>query len=254
MSVRPKSRKILGISAFILAMAAFVGLFFWARQATYFAIQEIQIELPKSPFVKKKDILALTGVPLGQNLFSLDLKKIERQLEADPWVARAFVSRRLPNTLFIKVRLQEPVAMVATSSGVYLVNKEGRLFAPATKEMLKDFPAIVGLSPEEKEARMLSPQVRPLLALLAYLRRTDQLVPCYANISQIKILDDGFLLITRDALTVRFPSGDLKTLLAKYRRLDRIFQYLYETRQYARTKLIRLDYPDGEAALLLKEG
>ncbi len=235
-------------------MAAFVGGFFWARRATYFAIQEIQIELPKNPFVEKRDILALTGVPLGQNLFSLDLQKIKHQLEADPWVARAFVSRRLPNTLFIKVRLEEPVAMVATSSGIYLVNQEGRLFAPATKEMLKDFPAIVGLSPEEKEARVLSSQVRPLLALLAYLRDKDQFVPCYANISQIKLLEDGFFLITRDALTIRFPAGDLKTLLVKYRRLDRIFQYLYETRQYARTKMIRLDYPDGEAALLLKEG
>jgi len=77
---------------------------------------------------------------------------------------------------------------------------------------------------------------------------------CYANISQIKILDEGFVLLTRDAILVRFKGGDFAALLREYHTLDRILVHLYDTHQYARTRVIRLDYPRGEAAISFREG
>lgn len=251
---RPRSTKKC-VALYLLAVFFLLGGgMYWAHRAAYFALQEIDIELPPTPHLSRDEALALTGVPLGQNIFSLDLSTIEARVEAHPWVARAFVCRKLPNKLFVKVTLERPVAMVATEKGIYLVNEQGRLFAPATPKMLKDFPAIVGLSPEERAARSLSPRARPLLTLLVYLKQHDDMVPCYANLSQIKLLDDGFVLLTRDAIMVRFKGGTFKDLLREYRRLDKILAHLYETRQYARTRTIRLDYPEGEAAIIFKEG
>ena len=252
---RPRfSGRRCAVLYFLAVLLLLGGGAYWAHRATYFALQEIEIGLPENPYLSRKEALALTGVPLGHNIFSLDLAAIKARIEAHPWVARAFVCRKLPNKLFVKVRLEEPMAMVSTREGVYLVNKEGRLFAPATPEMLKDFPAIEGLTSEEKKAGRLSPRARPLLELLAYLKQHDNLVPCYANLSQIKLLTEGFVLLTRDAIKIRFKGGTFKELFREYRRLDKILAHLYETEQYARTRVIRLDYPGGKAAIIFEEG
>ncbi len=228
--------------------------FYWVHHSSSFALQDIEIDLPANPYISKKQVLILSGAPLGQNLFRLDLRRIERQLEAHPWVARAFVSRRLPDGLYIKITLEKPVAMVATPKGVYLVNQQGRLFAPALPLQMKDYPALAGVSSQEIAARSLDQRYRPLLKLLAYLRKHDQYLPCYANISQIKLLKEGFVLLTRDAILVHFQGLDFATLWRQYRYLDRIMAYLYDTKQYSRAKVIRFDYPKGRAAISFKEG
>ncbi len=254
MLAKLRTRRLRVILAFFGLVTLSIGGFYWARHATCLALQDIQVDIPKNPYLSRKKVLGLTGVPIGQNIFKIDLDNIRARVEAEPWVARAFVSRELPNKLFIKIEIEEPVAIVAATKGLYLVNSKGSLFAPATTEMLKNFPIIVGITRQEEDARQLSSERKPLLELLAYLSHKDELVPCYVNLSQIKLLEEGFILITRDALRVRFPDGSFQTLVKYYHKLDRIFEYLYDTRQYAYTKMIRLDYPKGKAAIIFKEG
>ncbi len=231
-----------------------LGGLYWVRHAHLFVLQHINVDLPANAHLTRAQVLVLTGAPLGKNIFSLDLKRIERRIEAHPWVAQAFVSRKLPNSLYVKVTLERPVAMVSTPKGVYLVNESGRLFAPASPAQMKDYPALAGISAAELAARQLDPSRRPLLKLLAYLQTHDRYLPCYANISQIKVLDEGFVLLTRDAILVRFKGGDFAALLHTYRLLDRILVHLYDTHQYAHTRAIRLDYPKGKAAISFREG
>ncbi len=253
--LRSKKIKNIQIILIFVGVAIFsVGGFYWATHTTCLALQDILIDIPKNPYLSRKKILSLTGVPIGQNIFRIDLDAIRARIEAEPWVAKAFVSRKLPNKLFIRIKIEEPIAIVATAKGLYLVNSQGSLFAPATNKILEDFPIIVGITKGEEAARKLSPKHISLLKLLAYLRHKDELVPCYVNLSQIKLLEEGFVLITRDALQVRFPKGDFQTLIRCYRKLDRIFEYLYDTNQYAYTKMIRLDYPQGKAAIIFKKG
>ncbi len=254
MLVKPKGKRICVALYALAALLIFVGGLYWVRHAHLFVLQRMSVDLPANSHLTKEQILVLTGVPLGKNVFSLDLSRIEKRIEAHPWVAQAFVSRKLPNELYVKVVLERPVAMVSTPQGVYLVNEKGRLFAPASPAQMKDFPALAGISTEELSARQLRPSRRPLLKLLAYLQGHDQYLPCYANISQIKILDEGFVLLTRDAILIRFKGGDFAALLREYHTLDRILVHLYDTHQYARTRVIRLDYPQGEAAISFREG
>lgn len=223
------------------------------KRSPYFRLEKIQVELEGGRFLTREGIIKRSGLILGQNLFTIDLEALKRRLELEPWVAEVFVSRRFPDTIYLKVREENPLAMTATQKGIFLVNEKGVLFAKAPRELLKELPAIGGLSPEELRRRRLLPIRRPVLLLLERLKEEEGLVPPYANISQIKFEDEGFWLITRDALRVKFLEANLKDLLWAYRKLDRILVYLYETNQYQRVKVVRLDYPKNKAALVFKK-
>ncbi|NPB09377.1 MAG: FtsQ-type POTRA domain-containing protein [Thermodesulfobacteria bacterium] len=237
-----------------LGVVSLVLLWGWSqlKKLDYFNLRRVDIRMESR--VSKEEIVELAGLHLGQNIFSLDLEEVRKRIEAHPWVARAFVSRKLPDTIFIRVEEEQPVAMVSFKKEVFLVNAQGRLFAPATAQLMKELPALTGLSEEEFKARNLSPRRKPVLSLLVRLKKDEGLVPCYANISQIKFLSDGFVLLTRDAIRVRFKGESLEDFLRAYRQLDRIMAYLYRTKQYARVKAVRLDYPEGQAALIFREG
>ncbi len=237
-----------------LSLLVGLSLAFWhyLQRLDYFNLRRVEIQVEGE--ISKKEVVALSGVRLGENLFSLKLEEIRKRLETHPWVARAFVSRKLPHTLFIKVEEERPLAMVVRGKEVFLVNQEGRLFARATPKWMKELPALTGLREEELKAGVLAQERRPVLKLLIRLKKEEGLVPCYANLSQIKFLDDGFLLLTRDAIRVRFKGDSFQEYWASYRKLDRILAHFYRLKQYFRIKAVRLDYPEGQAALVLREG
>ncbi len=234
-------------------MAAFWGGQKAVKRSAYFRLQKIEITLPKARFLTKERVIKRSGLILGENLFEIDLKKIKTRLELDPWIAKAFVSRKLPDTIYLKVEEERPLAMVSTPSAVWLVNERGEFFAKATLALMKELPALVGLSKSELKAHKLLPSRKPILQLLSYLKNKEGLVPPYANISQLKLEPDGFWLLTRDALRIRFAGSSLEELLYAYRKLDRILVYLYETDQYHLIQKVRLDYPPDKAALVFKK-
>lgn len=247
-----KRKRILLLVGFLSLFLALGGLWRYLKQLDYFNLRRVEISTEGQ--VSKEEVVALSGVRLGQNIFTIDLEEVRKRLESHPWVARAFVSRKLPHAVFIKIEEERPIAMVARGRQVFLVNEAGELFALATPEWMKELPALMGLSEEELKSGRLSPERKGILTLLVRLKREEALVPCYANLSQIKLLDDGFLLLTRDAIQIRFKGESFKEFWAAYRRLDAILAYLYRTKQYTRVKAVRLDYPEGQAALVFRKG
>lgn len=223
------------------------------KTSPYFRLQRIQVALEGARFLDKAKIIKLSGLVLGQNLFEIDLDQVKRRLEQDPWVAEVFVARKYPDTIYLKVYEEAPVAMVATPKGIWLVNRKGVLFARAPRQLLKELPALVGLSKEEIKRRRLSASRSAALDLLAWLKGKEDVVPPYANISQLKFEPDGFWLLTRDALRIRFSGNTSPELRQAYRKLDCILVYLYETDQYARVRVVRLDYPADKAAFAFKK-
>jgi len=248
-----RAKKVLLLLAFLGVLSLLGGSLYLLKRNPYFRLSKIEIEIvPTKRVLSRGEIIKLSGLVLGQNIFEIDLSALRKRLELHPWVEKAFVARKLPHTVYLRVFEEEPVAMVSTGKEVWLVNARGRLFAKARTSFMKELPALAGISKEELQARRLHSSRLPVLKLLAYLKKKEGLVPPYANLSQLKFLDEGFELLTRDALRVRFWGKSFKEFLKAYRKLDRIVVYLYETRQYQRVKAVRLDYPEDKAALVFK--
>jgi len=88
----------------------------------------------------------------------VDLSLIRARLLAQPWVADARVSRRLPDTIAIDVRERQPTALWQNQGVVRLVDSTGAVLEAVNANDWPDLPLIVG--PDANE------QTQALMALL----------------------------------------------------------------------------------------
>jgi cell division protein FtsQ len=97
-------------------------------------------------------VLQAIGVRIGQPILTVDLEAARRQLETLPWVEHATVERRLPDTLYVRLRESEPLALWQKQKQFFLVSRTGKVidepriarFANLLVVVGPDAPAHVG--------------------------------------------------------------------------------------------------------------
>ena len=104
--------------------------------------------------------VSLRGL-LGQGFFSLDVEKVKSQLEGNPWISAAVVTRVWPDTLYIEL---EEELQIARWGSQRLVNQYGELFSPKNVEKFTNLPSLAGRDGEE---RVVMRQYRSLSQVLA---------------------------------------------------------------------------------------
>jgi hypothetical protein len=105
----------------------------------YFSIQSVEV-LTEGP-ASKEELTKLAAIRLKTNIFFLDLQKAKTNLEKNPWIASASVTRALPNRVLIQYVPHEPIAVV-NASGLYYLNRDGNLFYRLGKGDSLDYPFI----------------------------------------------------------------------------------------------------------------
>lgn len=122
------------------------------------------------------DVLAAARVPIGRSLLRLDPGTIRARVAALPAVRSVTVDRDWPHRLVITVTERSPVAAVATTGGVELVDAAGVAFATQAQP-----PA--GLLPLELGAAVPGPGDADAQAALAVWAELPQ--PLRRNVSGI---------------------------------------------------------------------
>lgn len=128
--------------AAVLVLVVYVGLELYSHltNSQQFAVQKVEV-LTEGP-AKKEDLIRSANIRLHANIFSLDLAKAQKNIESNPWVYSATVSRALPNMIQIQYVPQEPVAILNSSDSLYYLNREGRAFYKINKGDSLQFPLI----------------------------------------------------------------------------------------------------------------
>jgi hypothetical protein len=70
----------------------------------------------------------LASIPLGQNIFCINLFRARVKVESDPLVAAAEISRALPNAIRVLVKERRPVFDVSQQGHLFEADGEGVLF------------------------------------------------------------------------------------------------------------------------------
>ena len=83
----------------------------------------------------------VVGQQVQGNFFSVDITRVQKQVERMPWVDQVMVRRKWPDTLVI--RIEEQHALARWSSGG-LVNVRGEWFDAKTDESLEALPVLGG--------------------------------------------------------------------------------------------------------------
>ncbi len=90
------------------------------------------IEVQGCRWLAPEEIRELSGVHAGQNLVAVNLKKVRKRVEKNPWVESVIINRVIPDKLVIEIEEKEPVAVLRLKE-LYLVDQKGELIVPLKK-------------------------------------------------------------------------------------------------------------------------
>jgi cell division protein FtsQ len=113
-------RRLLGWSLVVVVLAA--GIVYVVR-TPLFGLSEVRIVGTQA--LDRSQVLAVSGVRLGEPYLGLDLEAIRRRVAALPRVGAVRVTRDYPSTLRIAVRERLPVASVSADGAYWLVAADG---------------------------------------------------------------------------------------------------------------------------------
>src|SRR3990172_11646116 len=122
---RRLDRRFLSAGAVLVFLLLAVGAYRWngplavALQSTrvfifensYFSVREIQVRGGEK--VGGNEIVAMTGLWHGMNIWQIEPVAIEKKIARHPWVNRALVRREFPRRVVIEVVERSPRAVVA---------------------------------------------------------------------------------------------------------------------------------------------
>lgn len=192
-------------------------------QCDYFKSRRILIE--GTHRLKRAEILRQTGIRPGVNILAVNLPLVRKRLLAHPWVAEAQVQRELPATLMVRIREQQPLAVVDLGRR-FLINRDGQVFKALEKSDPQRLPLITGLDFRDFSPRGL-PATRPFRAVMAVLQLggTAKSVLPNTGIRRIAVdRDCGLTLLVADGR--REIRLGFNNYAVKYRRLGTILGYL----------------------------
>lgn len=189
-----------------------------------------------------EEVRRITGLRPGINLFRIDLRVAENFLQEVPEVVEAKLTRILPDTLRVELKVREPVAWISTTDGEpgpphQLVDASGHIYTPhrvLSEQYL--LPVILGVRSRDLEAGDIlhRQDLREALALLQCLRFSPD------PVMEIRSVDisKGYCLETIDAdnTCVLFDIGNYP---AQFERLRKLLDHCRESgRQLEMVNLI----------------
>ncbi|MBI4728800.1 MAG: FtsQ-type POTRA domain-containing protein [Acidobacteria bacterium] len=114
-------------TALVLALALSVSVGGWAfARSSFFALSRIEVAGVRA--LTAGDVIAASGLRVGQNVLGLDRTAIAARVRAMPLVRGAAVERVGPSTLRIEVVERTPALEVLASGENYWVDEDGRRF------------------------------------------------------------------------------------------------------------------------------
>ena len=166
------------ILAIVLGGAVFVAGLFGIPHSVGVAIAEkvgdagFRVEQIEVRGAKRMDQMTVYAVALEQKSRAMplvDLEQIRGRLLQYGWVADAHVSRRLPDTLLIRIVERTPAAVWQNQGALSLIDREGNYLEPVSANAMPDLPLVIGPGADRQEpalqllmtaAPALKPRVR----------------------------------------------------------------------------------------------
>lgn len=216
----PRTRRFLGASMRLgVAVALAWGLLLGLQQGYQYVTTSARFEAKTIAFEPTTHLSAerlgeLMALAPGTNILAVDVDAVRRNIEADPWVASATVSRELPDTLHVAVQEHTPAA-VLHSGHFYLLDDAGVPFKRIAPGERGTLPVITGV-----ERDLL---VKGDPAATQIIRRALDVLSAYdakarPRLGEIHIGDGGEALLytEKTGTLLRLGRGPVEERLARF--------------------------------------
>jgi len=193
-------------------------------QGTLFGLKALEVDGLR--LMNGDDVLATSGLELGDNIFAIDLEAVEQRLQSVCWIERAVVVRKPPDRLTVGIVERRRLAWVELGE-TYGIARDGVLLprAQAAGESFADLnlPVIAGL-PAIEDSLVLGMVVADstLNSLLHWWQSATAIDAEFClNVSRVEPLAGACVLLRMvgDGLEVRLPLEKIESNLRTLRRL-----------------------------------
>ncbi|MFC3033063.1 cell division protein FtsQ/DivIB [Pseudoalteromonas fenneropenaei] len=154
-----------GVSFFLIVLLTLWQLVFgvsdWLVTHKDAQIKQLTV-LGKPQYTEEREIIAAIKRVDLSSYFKLDVKRVQQEVQALPWVASASVRKQWPNTLQVYVVEHQPMAIWNSD---LLLNQQGQVFQAQSEKLADDLPQLYGPEGSEVEAWQTFVQFRELLAV-----------------------------------------------------------------------------------------
>jgi cell division protein FtsQ len=118
-----------------------------------FGVKSITVEGQRH--LTDAELSTALGAGPGSLMLAFDTDAAKARLEQVPWVKHAQVMRLLPSTLQVVLDERVPFAIWQSRGRTYVVDAEGTVLAPASREAYADLPLVVGDGAAKNAADLL---------------------------------------------------------------------------------------------------
>ncbi len=211
----------LGISIFGLKK-----LYVFVKSSEYFAVKKINVFGTKNSFTE--DIIDLSGISIGDNIFSFSSTKSAEQIRNHPWVKKVLVNKHLPDRVSIEITEYKP-AMFINFTKLYLVDENAVVFKAFEPNELFDFPVISGISKEDY-LNQTDYYRQKIFSIFEIVNRFERLFP-QIIISEIFVEKEGDITIisAKNSFEIRLGQGNFEK---KFAILNMIFNKVKDSDIY----------------------
>lgn len=244
--------------ALILLFAGRVIIHGRLQDIAFFHVDDI--ELTGNRFVTKELVREVAGIiPHQTSMFELDEQLIEARLSKLDWIASVSVEKDWPSTLEIKIRENEPVALLHSENSVdgqlRYIDRKGVPFMTVTAGADVDYPVITGLA-GIADSLARSKALAEVLDFLARVRRANSAYLPAQLISEVHVDEKEGLVVylVEYPFPIFFGNGNTKR---KVLNLEYVLKELYGKRSQndliSQVEYIQMDYQEGKV-LVKKSG
>jgi cell division protein FtsQ len=185
---RQRFFKVCRWTWYVMAMSAMIigTIFSFRLLVTKFFLQNADYNLAHvivtdQPYFTPEEIREMANLQLGENVFLIDLQKVETKITKFPEVAQVAVRRELPDAIKITLQMRKPVAWAGTQSKAgpmlptKLIDQTGTIYEPSVVLPSQyQLPIIYGIKLDELAAGSIlhTEELRRALELLSILEHT----------------------------------------------------------------------------------
>jgi cell division septal protein FtsQ len=191
-----------------------------------------KIEIDPPGRFGEREIRQAAGLEPGENLWTLNLRQITRDLEKKlPYVSSAKVERRFPDAITIHIIERVPVVKIVGldidlgNKELFYLDRDGVVLKPRTDEPPPLLPEIIGLAPAETEleagVKLDQPSLKSAMEILDEIDHSQ--LHTSITIQTINLSDPlSITMVTTQNMTITFRPDCIDQQLD---RLLRIVEY-----------------------------
>lgn len=238
---RKKALKIIKIFFVIILLIA--GLIALLR-SSLFNIKEINIKIANNKLLTESQIKELSTINVGQNIYSINKRKIVENIKSEPYVESVKIKRSLPNILKIEIT-ERTVKFRLDYSGQYIyVDNQGYILEKSSEP--NDKILITGYSTTELEDgnKLNMEDLEKLSAVIQIMQEAEN-NGIKNDITKINIEDKDDYKIYFDGLGKMAHFGDTTSINDKMTYIKKILEVEsnYEGEIFVNVNLNNGEYP-----------